>query len=502
LIAIIAISASMANAQDITDALRYSEDGIQGTARFRGLSGAFGALGGDMSAVNINPAGSAIFNDSHISFSLSNLQTKNESQYYNGISNSKTSRFDLNQSGAAFIFHNNNENSNWKKFAVSFAYDKVEDYDNNWFAIGTNSNNSIDSYFLAYGNGRRLDEISALPGETYSQAYTAIGSIYGYGNQQAFLGYESYILEPVTNEDGNTSYTSNIASGEYYQNYSFASAGYNGKFNVNAATQFGDKIYLGINLNTHFVNYERSTFLLETNNNTGSIVSQARFGNNLFTIGSGFSFQLGTIVKLTNQLRAGISFNSPTWFSISEETSQSLRTIIDDNGTDTSINIDPRIINIYPRYRLQTPGRFTASLAYVFGKYGLLSFDYSLKDFSNSKFRPTTDNYFRQQNNIISNNLTTSSTYRIGAEAKIQRLSLRGGYRFVESPYKNSSTVGDLSGYSLGIGYNFGNSFKLDVAFDQANQTNETSLYNVGLTDTAKIDSTQSNLTFTLSFNL
>ena len=57
------ISSSIILAQDVTDAVRYSIDEIQGTARFRAMSGAFGALGGDMSAVNINPAGSAIFNN-------------------------------------------------------------------------------------------------------------------------------------------------------------------------------------------------------------------------------------------------------------------------------------------------------------------------------------------------------------------------------------------------------------------------------------------------------
>ena len=64
------ISTSLILAQDITDAVRYSMDEIQGTARFRAMSGAFGALGGDMSSVNINPAGSAIFNNSHASLTL------------------------------------------------------------------------------------------------------------------------------------------------------------------------------------------------------------------------------------------------------------------------------------------------------------------------------------------------------------------------------------------------------------------------------------------------
>ena len=53
-------------AQNIADAVRYSSQDITGTARYRGASGAFGALGGDVSAINNNPAGSAIFNRSFI----------------------------------------------------------------------------------------------------------------------------------------------------------------------------------------------------------------------------------------------------------------------------------------------------------------------------------------------------------------------------------------------------------------------------------------------------
>lgn len=55
------LSMSFLSAQDITDALRYSQQDILGTARYRAMSGAFGALGGDLSALQINPAGSAVF---------------------------------------------------------------------------------------------------------------------------------------------------------------------------------------------------------------------------------------------------------------------------------------------------------------------------------------------------------------------------------------------------------------------------------------------------------
>ena len=52
------------HSQGLEDAIRYSDGDTQGTARFKAMSGAFGALGGDISGISINPAGAAIFNTS------------------------------------------------------------------------------------------------------------------------------------------------------------------------------------------------------------------------------------------------------------------------------------------------------------------------------------------------------------------------------------------------------------------------------------------------------
>ena len=65
------ITMAFSYGQDITDAVRFSNDNVQGSARFKAMSGAFGALGGDLSAVSINPAGSAFFNNSYASVTLS-----------------------------------------------------------------------------------------------------------------------------------------------------------------------------------------------------------------------------------------------------------------------------------------------------------------------------------------------------------------------------------------------------------------------------------------------
>lgn len=487
-------------AQDFTDALRYSMDNIQGTARFRAMGGAFGALGGDFSAVSLNPAGSAVFATSQAGFTLSMLNNKNETQYFNGITSNTDSKFDLNQGGAVFVFQNTSSSSGWNKFTLGIGYDKTGDFNNNWNAVGTNTR-SIDRYFLAYADGRRLDEISVLSGETFSEAYRDIGQVFGFGHQQAFLGFESFIIDPLVDSDDNTAYVSNIAAGNFNQQNILNSRGYNGKFTFNFAGQYKDQLYIGANLNTHFLNYERSTFFSETNNNQGSLVNSVNFENNLFTTGAGFSFQLGTILKLSDGMRLGFTYDSPTWFRINEETSQAIRTVRNENGSNIALTIDPRIINIYEAYRLRSPGRITASAAYVFGTSGLISFDFSRKDFSNAEFRPVTDSFFSVQNELISRNLTVSNTFRVGGEYRIKQATLRGGYRFEGSPYTDTSFMSDLNAYSLGFGYNFGN-FKLDLTYEYTNRQLGEQLFNVGLTDQAFIDATNNNIFMTLTFNL
>lgn len=502
LLFIAALSMSNIMAQDITDAVRYSQNEVQGTARFRSMSGAFGALGGDMSAVSINPAGSSIFTLGQASVSLSNIGTKSDINYFNGMSSASNSKFDLNQAGGVFVFNNTNPDSPWRKFALGVSYDKTADYENSWHIRGINTNsNTIGNYFLNNAQGLRLDQISALDNESLSTAYSEINRMYGFNHQQAFLGYESYILEPFNDTDDNTSYTSNIRGNNFDQSYTYAATGYNGKFSVNASTQYGDNLYIGLNLNSHFINYDKFTDLQESNNNAGSLVNNVRFQNELSTIGTGFSFQLGAIAKVNEELRVGFTYDSPTWYTISEETTQYLGTIRNENGTNISQIIDPYVVNVYPDYKLQTPGQIRGSLAYIFGTNGLISFDYTRKNYGNTKFKPTSDPYFSEQNEIMSQNLRNASTYRIGGEYRYQQVSFRGGYRFEESPYKSDAFYGNLNGFSLGLGYNFGN-VKLDFSYDHAQRDYNHQLYTVGLTDAAEINSKNSNFILTLGFNL
>jgi|TARA_B110000967_G_scaffold3045_1_gene3127 hypothetical protein len=485
--------------QNTSDAIRYSTGETEGTARFKSMSGAFGALGGDMSAVSINPAGSAVFNLSHGSLTLSSLKTSNDVAYGSNSQSSKDSSSDMNQIGAAFVFNNRNTESLWNKFVVSLFYEQLQNYDNQFSAAGT-TQNSIGSYFTDYANGLRLDEITALTGETISQAYSGIGSEYGSSYQQAYLGYESFILEPADDtSNDNTTYTSNIAAGDFYQEYSYASTGYNGKFSANLGFQYDKNIYFGINLNSHLVNYERSTLFYEDNTNTGSTINQVNFDNTLLTTGEGFSLQLGSIVKVNDFIRLGLTYDSPTWLRLREETTQYLYTFED--ATNLEAEVDPAVINVFPEYNLRTPAKITGSAAFIIGDTGLISVDFSRKDYSATKFKSSTGGGFSQQNSVISNTLKAANTLRIGGELRHKKFSYRGGYKMEQSPYKDTAAYGNLRGFSLGLGYDFGGS-RLDLAYENSKRKMDNKFFNAGNLDAARINRTNSNLSLTLSMSL
>ena len=119
-----------AQAQDINDALRFSQDFQSGTARFRAMGGAFGALGGDLSSIGINPAGSSVFANSQVGITLGSYNAKNTSTYYGNSNSENDSNFDISQAGAVYVFRNTDQNSNWKKFALAINYENNRNLDN------------------------------------------------------------------------------------------------------------------------------------------------------------------------------------------------------------------------------------------------------------------------------------------------------------------------------------------------------------------------------------
>jgi len=484
--------------QGIMDALRYSQDNSQGTARFNAMSGAFSALGGDMSAIAFNPAGSAVFLQNQVSISTGIYSLKQETNYFGSVVDRSNIDFLISNAGGVFVFDNYNEDSPWKKFVAAITYNQSGSFENELWVSGSTPN-SIGNFFVARANGIPLNLLQTQSGESISDLYSYLGSTQGTKAQDAFLGYQGFIIDPLVDDPSNETYVSNTGSGSFNQDFRSYAEGYMGKYTLNLSTQYTDNLYFGLNLNTHAIEYQEATVLIEQNSNENSSVKNIRFENYLSVLGDGFSFQLGGIAKVDESWRFSLTYDSPIWLTISEETSQYLDSNRIVDGVSTSTVVDPRIINVFSDYRLRTPGKIGAGAAYVFGTSGLISFDYGYKDFGSMKFSPSNLAHFSNQNDAISTELGGSSTYRIGGEYRWNELRLRGGYFLEESPYANTDVLGDRTGFSLGAGYSTAD-FSIDFSYSQANREEQQSLF-LG-NNQFQNDTSLQNYILTLNLNL
>jgi hypothetical protein len=513
LLLFIGLTCATLQAQESTvdDALRLAVEHLTGTARFRAMGGAFGALGGDMSAMNQNPAGSLFFNNNYATITGTMYNTYNSSNYWGSQSKHNDASLDINQAGAVFVFTDNSGATNWKKLAVALNYENTNNFNNSMTSAGINPYNSIGNYFMnqATSNGGIPQELlETLPNETFFDLYDYLGllpntnypNINGFQAQEALLGYTAQIFHATS---PNT-YASNIPTGtSFFQNNYFTSTGYNGKVTGNFAAQYNNILYLGLNINAHFTDYLRTTSVHEENTSPASTTTKVHsilFDNELHTFGSGFSFNIGAIVKVIPELRLGLAYESPTWYNLTDELTQYLETTtLNNTGLHTNI-ANPEITNVYAPYSIQTPSKWTGSLAYIYEKKGLISIDVSSKDYSMTRFKPKSVEPYNYLNNYMNKYLDRALELRIGGEYKIKQISLRGGYHFDQSPYKIDQEFGDLTGYSAGVGYNFGD-WKLDLAYSNEHRNINQTFLSSGMTDAARISRHNNYITLSYSMN-
>ena len=76
---------NLTNGQTINDAITYNLTDLSGSARFTAMAGAFGAIGGDLSAISINPASSSVFLLNQFSISSISYENKTNTNFSNNI---------------------------------------------------------------------------------------------------------------------------------------------------------------------------------------------------------------------------------------------------------------------------------------------------------------------------------------------------------------------------------------------------------------------------------
>jgi hypothetical protein len=409
-------------------AILFSRDDQNGSARFMAMGGAFGALGGDVTSLAINPAGVSIFNGSHVSAAFQSRTSEFLADYYGTSTRTEQEYLDLTSAGAVFTFVDS-YSEDWSKFAIGVNYRVLTDFDNTFVAQGNSGTATFQDF----------------PFDT-----NATPIVYGIGENQRFV---------------------NTYRGELSE------------LNLTFGGTFQDKLHVGAGLNFYDLNFAQFATLLETNSDGNGNTLNADFFQDNFTTGAGFSLSAGFIYKANKSLRLGLSYQSPTWMTeIIEDTN-----ITDNDGflgeTIITVSEDPQ--NGYqnftgfsaPRqatnYDLRQPSKLTASAAIIFGKSGLISFDYITRNFQGLNLNSTFDD-FSPENQFFDNNLRRTNSFNVGTEWRFSRLSLRGGYSYQESPDANALDSDNLERYSAGLGYNFGK-VKFNIAYST---TTQTGLYN------------------------
>jgi hypothetical protein len=77
-------------------------------------------------------------------------------------------------------------------------------------------------------------------------------------------------------------------------------------------------------------------------------------------------------------------------------------------------------------YRYISPFRAVGSLAFIIGKYGLISADYEYLDYREARFRAIGYSFI-EQNNIIRDKYRAVGNLRVGSEIRLNPFSIRFG---------------------------------------------------------------------------
>ncbi len=434
-------------AQNIDDALRYSQVFYGGTARFMSMGGAFTALGGDISTLSQNPAGIGVFRTSEISFTPQ-LDFINSTAGFHGNTTDHLYNFNLSQAGFVSNIMSGRGDDGVLKFNFGYSFNKTNNLHQSTRISGINNSSSIADYWANISDGTFYKNLTGPEG----------------------IAFDTYVIDTITGSGGKSygtafsNYGDNPPS-KYGQsvNRLITNDGYTGEHAISFGGNYSNKVFFGATLGISQLRYASQYMHSEVANDP--MISQFRnfsYSEYYEDKGTGYSFKLGAIVKPIEALRIGVAFHSPVWYHIDEYFDESISSNFTGSGTLKSSNSPMRF-----SYALTTPFRFLAGVALQIKKVALLSADYEYVDYSMAKFSQPGDAHdYSPENANIKNSLKASNNFRFGGEFRLDKLYLRAGYAYYGKPFRSGEANAnmDYNSYSGGIGFRERN-FTLDFGY-------------------------------------
>jgi hypothetical protein len=430
------------SAQNEVDALRFSELDWQGTARFMGAGRAFGAVGAEFSALNLNPATIGLYKKSEVTFTPLTISIyKNNSDYNATATLAQAVKYNLNSAGMVFAI-SGASNSLWKKFQIGFGYNRIKNYNNAFSIEGRNDGKTIGSVF-------------ALAADSFDYEY-----VEDWENDEAWFGYQSYSINPK--QGSNTSYNPYLLGVDMKHVSSVNQSGGNDEMIFSFGTNYDDKLFLGATLGVPFIHFTEDRVFKEINDkNAGLYEFQSlTITDKLSVQSSGINLKLGVIYQPLDFLRVGVAFHTPTYYgNVKDVFNRRMNArpwqykSTEDGDVykeyyDVNVNYENRF-----NYSLTTPLRIMVNAAFFIQQRAFISAEYELADYSMASMYATSYN-FSEENKAIQKKYGACHIARIGAELNLNQIfAIRAGYNYISSPYKDKINDGSKHYASLGFGF-------------------------------------------------
>ncbi len=509
LLTISLLSVSAVMGQSPMEAYQASESNLAGTARYMSMAGAFGALGADLSAISSNPGGIGVYRSSDFGFTLG-LDFQNVSSNYEGYkTNMSNTRFNINNIGIVGTMRFNGALQNLN---VGFTYNRAGNFNRSYSGRVPKLKTSLSNYIAGIANNYDLTENDVKTSDRRDPYNPGFGE--PYVPWSAILGYDSYLIDPVIGPNGTTEWYGQFGEGTSGNGYyNVRERGGIDEYNILIGGNFSNKVYWGMNFSIKDLYYSINSIWGENlenayvfDPNVGRTYQQrANWSmDNLYSVnGTGFSYQLGVIVKPIQELRLGFAFHTPTYYNLTENYAPEYVDynypdfkMVDNpddqiDGTGYAVTNNEEGSSNYIHFR--SPWKLVASIAGVIGSNAIISMDYEWNGYKKMSYEENyndfTDSNWSGQptaieatNNMIRDIYKNTSTIRIGAEYRIiPSVSIRAGYSYSVSPVTNRArnntanipTYGTLSSFRLnndtqyvtcGIGYRF-SGFYVDAAY-------------------------------------
>jgi len=264
--ALLLLSSGMLFAQGEIDAHRFSQTDLNGTARSMSMGGAFGALGGDMSAMSHNPAGLGVYRSSEVQTTFSVNSNSAEANWTGNANNINKTRTGFDNFSYVGYFPTGND-AGIKGWNFGIAYNKVKDFNRSYKAIGSPVYSMADYVASWASNAFGKD------GGIYEDELILTDSYDPYKNRDldghwlSILGYESGFYG--AKYDYNDVYHS--AYGQWKNNIwkpfspnqttlKIGESGSINEYNFSFANNISDFLFLGTTINVTSINYRMSSW--------------------------------------------------------------------------------------------------------------------------------------------------------------------------------------------------------------------------------------------------